>query len=194
MFHVSSFMKEKGITLVEILVVIFIIALFSGILVSDFPKIRRRFSLTRATYKLAQDLKRVQDMGFSGVRLKDSLVRAKGYGIYIDLKALGNKEYLMYADTTEPADQKYTSGEDYIIETTDFSTTEKEVIIKEIKNTDNYNQWVIINFKPPNPDIEITKLASGMNRVEITLALENDSDPLNTKSVFVYTSGLIETK
>jgi len=94
-------MSEKGITLVEILVVIFIIAALLTILVSDFPKIQRQFALSRATYKFAQDLRKAQDMALSGEEIKKpdgTIISVKGYGIYIDNRGNNgnNKEYKIY--------------------------------------------------------------------------------------------------
>ena len=179
---------KKGITLIEILVVVFIIALFTGILITDFPKIRRQFALTRVVYKMSQDLRRAQDMGFSVQRVQD--VDVKGYGVYINLDSpdLGGKKYIIYADIDD--NQRYVAGTDFIVETVDFSQAESGVVISTIKNPTDIRQ-VDINFKPPNPAITITSLSFG-NRAQIIFALE--SDPLKTRMVLVNTSGLIEVK
>ncbi|MBI1866554.1 MAG: prepilin-type N-terminal cleavage/methylation domain-containing protein [Candidatus Staskawiczbacteria bacterium] len=199
MFHVPCFKEKKGVTIVEILVVIFIITIFSSILVISFPKITRQFTLTRAVYKMSQDLRRVQDMGFSGQKLQG--VNAKGYGVYINLdsSSLGNKKYIMYADAQD--DQQYDfSGaicgeqlpnQDCVIETIDLNQTEPGVIMDRIEGTVN-NQEADINFKPPNPTVTITSLSPGINRAQIIFALE--SDLLTNKIVSVNTAGLIETK
>ncbi|MEK7658239.1 MAG: hypothetical protein AAB352_00015 [Patescibacteria group bacterium] len=194
-----------GNTLIEIIVVIFIIVLFSIILVPDFPKIKRKFALSRSVYKFAQDLKSVQDMGLSGV-LTGGAVQAKGYGVFIDLNntALANKKYIVYADIN--GDSKYTSqsssqinhtcgaqnpGEDCVLEVIDFSVMENEVIISDIYNVTG-NQQISINFAPPNPNVTITDLVQGSTEVEIIFAVESDSS--QTRSVFVNTSGLINVQ
>ena len=194
----------RGITLIEILLVVFIIALFSSILVADFPKIRRQFALTRTVYKMSQDLRRAQDMALSGQQIKDAngdKINVQGYGIYINLDntSLGKKKYIIYADMTN--DQQYdVSGaicgqqlpnRDCVIETIDLSQTEAGVIISRITNPTDVH-WIDINFKPPNPTIKITNLSFG-NRAQIIFALE--SDPLKTERIVsVNTAGLIEIK
>ncbi len=183
--------KSSGITLIEILVVIFIIVLFSSILVNDFPKIRRQFALTRVAYKMAQDLRRAQDMGLSGQQLKDAggnVISIKSYGIYINFSSLGNKKYIIYADIDN--NQQYASDTDSIIETIDFSQTDPGIVIKTITNPEDVQQ-IDINFKPPNPTIKITNLSSGV-RAQIIFALESNLSTMKTTSV--NTSGLIETK
>jgi len=201
--------SSSGITLVEILVVVFIIGTFLMILVADFPKIQRQFALSRATYKFAQDLRRAQDMALSGVEIKKSgaaetIINAKGYGIYIDLIS-NEKEYIIYADIDNSKtynapdapekiycdnfDPVVDAGMDCIVETIDLSKDAHGVIIKEINNTNNFN-YISINFNPPNPTVSISGLEGG-NRAWIVFALE--SDPINsTRNVFVWKSGLIE--
>ena len=200
--------SSRGITLIEILVVVFIIALFSSILVTDFPKIKRQFALTRAVYKMSQDLRRTQDMGFSGQQIEG--LDVKGYGVYINLNDanLRNKKYIIYADRGNTPDQKYSEESfvdcrqqtnpqaDCVIEEIDLSQTEPEVIINTIENTAD-GRWVDINFAPPNPATTITELAedsSGtkFNRAMIIFAIE--SEPLKERMVSVNTSGLIEIK
>lgn len=194
---------QKGFTLVEIIVVISIIALFSAILVSDFPKIQRQFALSSATYKLAQDLRRVQDLGLSGVQVADrqgDLIAVKGYGIYINL-AQSAKKYILYADVN--GDQKYSGdtsfslcsqlnnpASDCTIEVVDISKENSNLYIKQINNiTGNFTS---INFSPPNPTITLNNLASGQSQVGIVLSLK--SDVLSTRAVWVNTSGLINVK
>jgi type II secretory pathway pseudopilin PulG len=90
---------ERGITLVEIMVVVFIIALFTVILVSDFPRMLRQMALSRVSYSFAQNLRKAQDLGLSGIQLYDvkgAPIEVKGYGVYINLNA--PKQYIIYAD------------------------------------------------------------------------------------------------
>ena len=117
MFNVGRSIKEKGITLVEIIVVIFMIVMFSLIIIADFPTIQRRFALSRSAYKLAQDLRRAEDLGLSGVPLNDvsappSPILLKGYGLYADVSSHSAKEYIIYADVTEAPDINGVSDSD----------------------------------------------------------------------------------
>ena len=199
MFHVPC-SGEKGITIVEILVVIFIIFIFSGILIISFPKIIHQFALTRSVYKMGQVLRRAQDMGLSAQKIEG--INVSSYGVYINLDnpSLGNKKYIIYADMDD--DQLYTAqsqaicgqqqgaNTDCVIEEINFSQTEPGVIIDSIQNTSN--RWIDINFKPPNPTTTITSLSPGINRVQIIFALE--ADLLKTRIVSINTAGLIEIK
>jgi len=181
--------------LIEIIVAIAIIILFSMILVSDYPKIRRQFALSRSVYRLAQDLRKAQDLGLSGVKIA-GIEEAKGYGIFISSEADKNRQYMIYADNCPLLllDNKYTiiAGvcADSIIEIVDISKAEREVYIKEITNIDG--DYTSINFNPPNPNIAIDNISSGEDSIEIVLALDFDENV--TRAVYVNVSGLIEVK
>ncbi|MBI2050093.1 MAG: hypothetical protein HYT35_01400 [Candidatus Staskawiczbacteria bacterium] len=173
--------------------VVFILALLSSILVADFPKIRRQFALTRAVHKMSQDLRRAQDMGFSGQKVEVDGTKAKSFGVYINLDSptLGNKKYIIYADID--GNQQYNeSNADLVMETVDFGQTEPGVIIDRIENMENNNRWVDINFEPPSPTVKIRELESDKDRVKIIFTLE--SDPSKERTVSAYISGLIEIK
>ena len=203
--------REKGITLVEIVVAIFIITLFSLIMISDFPKIMKRFALSRATYKLAQDLRRVEDLGLSGIKITDKykvlVTGVNGYGIYINPTYT---QYAIYADIgAEPLNRQRYSGipditdlsarcdqqdnpvNDCIIETVDISKENSSLFIATpIINTSSNN--ISINFSPPDPITKIDGLSAPHSEIGIVLGISTDSSI--TRKVFVNTSGLIRVE
>jgi type II secretory pathway pseudopilin PulG len=188
---------ERGITLVEVIVSIFIITMFSLIVITDFPKIKRQFALSRATYKLAQNIRRTEDLGLSGVQVLDASgdpITTKGYGFYINTTD-NDKQYIIYADTNLPTDYQYTVGDDYIVETVDLLEDEPGVYIKQIldTNTNMSTDWVSVNFNPPNPTILITTDSGNTaTRVGISLSLELDQSV--TRTIYVNSSGLVEVE
>ena len=97
---------SKGITLIEIMVVVSLITVITGVFVSDFPKIKLELGLSRVLHTMVLDIKTAQALSGSGhqeILPNGSLVTPKGYGIYINTNALGNKKYLLYAAATVPA-------------------------------------------------------------------------------------------
>jgi hypothetical protein len=190
--------KEKGTTLVEIAVVMFIITMFSLILINDFPKILRQFAVSRSAYKLSQDIRRVEDLGLSGVKIVGQADPIGGYGLYIDKTYVdGDKQYKIYADNcSETADFKYTSitgCQDYIVETIIISEMQAGVYIKEINGTGNSYNYISINFTPPNPKITITEF-NPLEEKSIDIVIGSIFDSSLEKTVSVNTSGLIEVK
>jgi len=205
MFQVSSFkLQEQGTTLVEIVVVIFIIAIFSSILVSNLPQILRQFALSESVYKLSQDFRKVQDLGLSGVLITQSeggepdQIQAKGYGIYFDLTE--DTQYIIYADRGDSPDSQYDQTPqmcqedvnpqaDCILEVVDVTEENSDLYIKEIKNISSRFNNVSINFAPPNPSIVINNLSINKKQVGIILGLRSDSSL--SRAVWVNVSGLI---
>lgn len=191
-----------GVTLVEIIVVIFIISVFSLVLISDFPKTQRQFALSRSAYKLAQDFRRAQDLGLSGVQMADSRgqpILVRGYGVYFDL-AYSIKQYAIYADVD--GDQKYSGGpysycdqavdpvSDCAIDVVDVSKENPFLHIKQFNNI--VSNYTSANFSPPGPDTKIENLYSGSYSLGIVLGLSSDS--LAERTVWLNTSGLINVQ
>jgi len=198
-FKISN--SQAGITLVEIVVVIFIIGLLLMILASGFPEMQRQFSLSRATYKFAQDLRKTQDLALSGYT---AISNVKGYGVYVDLSQ--PKQYIIYADRGN-GDQKYNVfnsntcanetniQNDCIMEKIDLSKDSPGVIIDSLYNVSS--NYVSINFNPPNPTVSISDLAVGQDlqqydRAGIELALE--ADPASQRTIYIWMSGLIQAQ
>jgi len=205
-------MQQRGFTLIELLTVVFIIGVLAVIVVMGFPEMKENLALKRAAHQLSQNLRRTQEMAMSSLSLQESencsspFPAAKGYGIYIDLLGLGNKNYKLYADTAgdtnisdcptyeenqEPCFGYFTAA-DCVVKT--IAIEEKGVVLKEIKNTiyPSNQAKISVNFKPPNPDVTIKWMQSDKNEVEIVLALENK--PEKTKSVLVNQAGMIAIK
>jgi len=206
--------KEKGVSLVEIIVVIMIASVFLVIVISDFPKIMRQYALSRVTYKLAQDLRKTQDFGLSGFQLYDGgvppqAILAKGYGIYFDINTDSTK-YLIYADVanadgvpsekfdgdfstqlcsqvTQTPDQLHS---DCVIEVVDIKNENASLSFQIINNlTDGFNS-TSINFAPPNPKITIDNLDSSKVGVEIVLTNTDGA----TRTVYTNKAGLINVQ
>jgi len=193
---------NKGITLIELVVVIFIIALFSLIVISDFPKIQKQYALSSVTYKLAQDLRRTQDLSLSGVSINDAngnAIKIKGYGIYIP--SVPTTQYIIYADVNNS--QTYDSDQylycaspqyaetnktaDCIIDIIDVAKQNSSLHISEIDNINS--NYTSINFSPPGPTTTIDKII--LDKSPITISLSNG---LTTRTVQVNTSGLINVQ
>ena len=204
---IKSKIHERGTTLIEIIVASLIMVIFSSILISNFPGILKQFALSRATYKLSQDIRSAQDWGSSGVLLTEEVdgqsqqIMAKGYGVYIDLAS--SNQYIIYADRGETPNFRYDGNsqlcsqnmfpsEDCVIEIIDFADGKLDLYIKELLNIGYGSSFTSLNFSPPNPNILINNLNSGSNQVGIVIgSLSEDS---LTKTVWVNTAGLIEVE
>ena len=210
----------KGVTLIELILVIFVATVFSLIIIANFPRILRQAALSRVTYKLAQDMRRVEDLGLSGVQLNDSgskAIMAKGYGIYINTSS-STKQYVIYADVAGPADvngvrtsdKKYNGDLTYplcenvaqsapydrtvdcVIEVVDVGKENPSLSIKSITNDTGYTSYsnVSANFTPPDPTVTITTNNVDPNALTLLITLQNTDGV--TRQVLVNKSGLID--
>ena len=180
--RVNQYSNKKGFTIIETMVAATIILILSAILLPNYKAFNAQFSLLRSAHKLAQDIRRAQEMATSARELQGITPPVPpGYGIYLTTEQAQdkNKKYILYADTNPAGgDECYTSGQGEEVEIIDL---ESGVYIRTVPSSS-----VSINFIGPSPT---TTISSGGGSVTITLSLE--SDVLKTKDVIVNSAGLI---
>ena len=161
---------KKAFTLVELLVVIGIIILLTALALPDYRTGERQFALQRSASKLAQDLRRAQEMAMSAKEPPTASETFKGaYGIKFQTNS---SDYILFADLDN--DQIYDSGEE--IETLPL---EKKVKISNLSPASP----LTISFTPPDPQININPSDS-----LATITLTNNGQ---TKIIKVNKAGLI---
>jgi len=133
---------SKSFTLVELLVAVGIIILLTALVLPDYRAGERQFALQRSASKLAQDLRRAQEMAMSAKEPPTAPDTFKGaYGINFQTNS---SNYILFADLDN--DQIYDSGEE--IETLPL---EKKVKISNLSPASP----LTISFTPPDPTINI---------------------------------------
>lgn len=182
--------KNKGFTLIEILIVMIIMAILSVVIFANYRLGQQQFVLQRATYKLAQDIRRVQAM--AGLA-EDACKKfgddfhtdyEYGYGIFLEMTpAPETQKYELIADCN--GDGKQSSG-DEVIETIDF---EEGTRVKELKIDGLNKNKISIVFSPPDPSVFIKNGGDG-DLAEIVIRLEDDETKI--KTIVVNKAGLID--
>ena len=196
--QLNNFIKNKinakrystGFTMIELIVVISLILVFSGVIISNFSSAKLQFSLSRVAYQLEQDLSKAQNMALSSVPYKDSLGvehQVDGYGVYVNLTGLGNTKYIVYADKS-PGNNKYDTS-DYLIKQVDFSLNEPGIIIQNMFGVSGGNT-TSVNFKSVDLSTSIDNLLVGSNSVSFYIS--EASELFKTKTVSINTAGLIQ--
>jgi len=211
-----------GITLVEIIVVIFLITIFSLIVVLSLQKIQQSMSISRAAHKLAQDLRRAQDLALSGAEVVDgsgNKITIAGYGIYINRSTIDARcktNILIYADScltpvsscsdpnglgccdSDGGDiYKYTKSScGPACPGGDFIVSCIDINSEKkgvfIKGFNNINGSFTSINFTPPNPATAIQNLISGNSIDIVLGLESDSS--QTRTVSVNTSGLIEVK
>jgi len=173
-------MKKNGFTLLEILVVISIIIILTGIVLLNYRTTGQQLAIQRAAFKLAADIRRTQEMAMSAKELPGTGIPIGGYGVY--LQNANDISYLIYADTNPASgNEQYDAGGDTVVETINL---EQGVKISSVSPSS-----LSVNFKPPDPAIMLGGSA-GNNEVIITLALIADTS--KTKTIKVNKAGRID--
>ncbi|MCD6528411.1 type II secretion system protein [bacterium] len=175
--------QNNGFTLIEMLIVMVIIVIMSAIIFANYGKQRRYFALQRSVHKLAQDIRRANEMAMSAQEFQGSVPEG-GYGIWINTAS--STSYLLFADLGSSPDHIY-SGESEKVEEIDL---EKGVYIKDIIPS----SYSILNitFKPPNPTVTISNEDGTSTTTEATVILSLEGDPSVTRSVKVNLVGLVD--
>ncbi len=177
--------KNKGFTLIELLVVIFIIGILSAITFPYYQSARGQLALQRAASKLAQDIRRVQEMAMSAQEINGE-IPLRGYGIYLK-KVPPNQDhtsYILFANKEDGAEDYfyYNQGEDEEIE----PSIDLETGVK-IKDIDFPHLNIV--FIPPDPRVFIGKEDEEIDSASIIICLKNDET--KSKTVTVNKAGLI---
>lgn len=177
-------MREKGFTLVEILVVAAITGFISTFLLLNFQ--RSRIDLTLTSNEMIGSLRSTQNKALASARY-DSGTGQKircGYGVHYTSPS----SYSVYAGPDASSIDCTTlnrnfDGEDVIISTKVF--TESRVEFKSSFND--------IFFEPPDPKTYLNNNSSlNLPPQAITIGKIGGTCPQDCKTIYVYTSGKIE--
>jgi len=172
--HFRKKYRENGFTLLELLVVLFIISLLSVLILVSYQNNKRKYILIQANQKLISDIRKIQNMAISGTEIEgycSSTFDCFGYGIYFN----SDSSYIFFAD--DDNNQTYNSGEGF--ETVDLPFP---IIIVSPAQTS-------IVFKPPEPITYIDQ-DSGVNvSIDIILRIPGSA---SSKTINVSTAGLIK--
>ena len=174
---------HKGFTLIELVVVTGIIVLLTALILPNYRAGDQQLSLQRATHKLAQDLRRTQEMAMSAqfsVATGGEVPRG-GYGIYFQEPA-GPKEYLLFGDADN--DHQYGSG-DYSVENIEIK---EGIIISAIETDKGSESNLFIAFTLVDSEVYFSPVEDA-SWAKIVLA--NEQNLSETKTVYVNKAGLI---
>jgi len=172
-FTSALFKEDKGFTLIELMVVMAIISIMTAVVLANYRGGNQQLALDRSANKLAQDIRRAQDMAMSPrEECGGDPAFHGGYGI--QLKGNEPSRYLLLADCND--DKNLDSGDDEVLEQINF-----EPGVEIVALTSN-NLRII--FSPPDPITVF--MPSGYDNVSIELGISGYS-----KTIHVNEAGLI---
>ena len=144
----------KGTSVIELLVVIAIIFILAATVFLNYPEGKKEFNLRKSGHKLAQDLRRGEEMAMSarkkaGICQSPGATGITGYGLYFDETTA--TQYILFINCD--ANTAYDAGIDDVIETVDLD--DLGIKIKNLKKGINEPDTLTVVFKPPDPTVYI---------------------------------------
>lgn len=91
--------KNRGFTLVEMLVVIFIIGIISTILIVNWRKNENQYKLQRAAQEIAFNIRKAQEMALNGRKCSDGEVPNSSFGVNFDNATINS--YTIFCDRND---------------------------------------------------------------------------------------------
>jgi len=108
--------REEGFTIPELLVVVAIIVLMTGLVLPNFRSGERTLALNRAVHKAGQDVRKAQELALSAkthICPNDPAEKISGYGVFFDQNI--PTSYVIFAECNN--NNTYNEGIDGIVET-----------------------------------------------------------------------------
>ena len=179
--------KKSGFTLVEMLVVMAIVSILSVVVLANYEWGGHQYSLRRSAGYLSQDLRRAQEMAMSAQGVEGGKIPPGGYGVHLDL---GENQYIIFAERSDPLNYKYDRGVDTVVSVTQMEENIQinKLDIERPGGGRGVPADLDITFTPPNPTIR----ASGGTDYLVAVIKLQSSKTDSTVSVRVSRSGLIE--
>ena len=132
--------REKGFTIPELLVVVAIIVLMTGLILPNWRSGEKTLALNRVVHKAGQDVRRAQELALRAQAHNCSVGAMRGYGVYFSQNS--HTSYIIFAECS--GNFEYDQGMDDIIETLSL---ESNIEIASV----NPSPAVSILFIPPTP-------------------------------------------
>lgn len=169
-------MKNKAFTLIELLLIIVVVIILASLILSNYRNSDKELALQRSAYKLAQDLRRVQNMAISSQNIAGA-PPAFDYGFGIYFNTVPPDSYIIFADFNN--NRIKDPGEDL-----EAPKLESKIVINSLAPASSFS----IVFVPPDPVVWINGFSSGVT-AQITLGIIDSSS--SNKIISINNAGLI---
>lgn len=165
---------KNAFTLIELLIVVFIIALVSSILVINMRKGERQYQVQLEAQVIAQSIRKAQDMALSSFRYKNEIPYS--YGVFFEKQSPSS--YRIFADKN--GNKRYDAPDDSV-EVVDI---EQGVEIDSLSSEPR----VHITFSLPDGFTSITPLAGS---AIITIKKTGGNCPGDCKDIVIERTGRV---
>jgi len=185
--RVSGFGLRGGFTLIEMLVVLFVVAVISSLLIASYRTGQKQYALDEAAQNLVSDLRLVQSMAMSGTGIYQSYYN---YGIYFKKNAssyqlFGDKDNDCFYTSTGNPNQR-----DTVIETTQLP---QNVIIAQVSPAVT-PPGLHVCFAPPAPTTYFNQVNNPSSVPQASITIQYGSDAALVKTVIINSAGAVKVQ
>ncbi|MCX6760428.1 MAG: type II secretion system protein, partial [Candidatus Nealsonbacteria bacterium] len=163
--------KEKGMTIAEMMAVLFIIAIILTVVLIGYRQNQQKIVLDSAALKLAADIRKQQSIaGLDDMNCVDSALHPSkykyGYGIRIFKNIQGATFYYLFSDCD--GDNNYSAG-DILTRISFPSGVELESAVPSYGSPAAFN----LVFYPPGPSVAINGSSTLYDEAKIVIRLKS---------------------
>lgn len=186
--------KEEGFSLVEMLVAIGILVVFTSLTLAAYPRIRESFALRRAAQEVAIGIRQAQVYSLGSREFGSGVF--PDYGVFFD-RINSRTSFIVFADTFEN-NNIYTDGSDGKV--SDFNIQASNIISNLCGSDDETGgictekDEINIVYRRPYLETILTGWGSGYTDYTGRVEIEISSPSGITRTIVVYKGGEIEIK
>ena len=181
MQHVQD-QDRNGFTLIELMIVVAIMGLISGIGFVSLQSGRESLALDRAVHHVAQDMRKAMEYALRTRSYTCSIGSFSGYGVYIS--TVTATSYILFAECQ--GNEKYNPNDEDI----EVVPLEKGVRFDSILVDGTSRAGVAISFFPPDPTVTI-RGDTGPAGSGGVITLEAEDDPAKQRTITINEKGVV---
>ena len=161
----ANTIMKNGYSLIEMLIILMIISIFSTIIIIDYSKQKSSNDLAFAVKQVIEDMRAVQNNTVNTLKY-DGSVPLGGYGVKFSTSS--NTSYVLFADSN--ANRLYDPGTDGLVRT---ATLPRGIVLDSVETNLPSSADAAVVFTPPYGVIYINeKNASNNSGVTVVLTLQ----------------------
>lgn len=180
--------KNRGMTYVELIVVLSIFSIMSAVALFDYGKFEARVDIKNLANDIALQIVGAQKNAMAGKLAIASFFDKPAYGVYF--KLVDNKQFISFADIDDS--KSYNTGDESFVIDITRNNTIKQITVTDSDCSGEVNDLNIVFKRPDSSALVSTSNfdCSGFSKVDIYIASPDGA----YANIYVYPSGRIEIK